>query len=78
MIQNPLDNNGKTDIFWRDIKEDHSIFDDCNKGRAILILTKIMPCPANPRVSLAKYVDIFDNRCCSCEETVTHYAFLTP
>ena len=74
---NPLDNNGKTDIFWRDIQEDDSLFLDCNKERAILVLTNIMNSPSYPRVTVAKYVDSFNYRDDSFNETVLFYAFLT-
>jgi len=70
-------NNGKIDIFWRDILEDDSIFLQENKERAILILTNIMTSPSHPRTSVAKYVDILDNRDSSYEEHVRFYAFLT-
>jgi hypothetical protein len=33
--------------------------------------------PSCPRTSLAKYVDILDNRDYSCEEYIRYYAFLT-
>ena len=64
-----------TDIFWRDIESDDSIFHKNNQDRAILILTNV----ANtyPRTSLAKYVDILNNRDNSCNEIVKFYAFLT-
>lgn len=74
---NPLLNNGRTDIFWRDINEDDSIFLEENKERAILILTDVMQSPSCPRTSLAKYVDILSNRDYSCEEYIRYYAFLT-
>jgi hypothetical protein len=74
---NPLDNNGKTDIFWRDIQEDDSIFRHFNKERAILVLTNVMNSPSYPRVTVAKYVDILDYRDYSFDETVLFYAFLT-
>ena len=74
---NPLDNNEKIDIFWRDIQEDDSIFLQCNKERSILVLTNVMNSPSYPRVTAAKYVDILDNRDYSLNETVKFYAFLT-
>jgi hypothetical protein len=74
---NPTLNNGKIDIFWRDILEDDSIFLKENKERAILILTNIMTSPSCPRTSVAKYVDILNNRDYSCEEYIRYYAFLT-
>jgi hypothetical protein len=74
---NPLDNNDTTDIFWRDIQEDDSIFRHFNKERAILVLTNVMNSPSYPRVTVAKYVDILDNRDYSLNETVKFYAFLT-
>jgi hypothetical protein len=74
---NPLDNNGKTDIFWRDIQEDDSLFLDCNKKRAILVLTDIMNSPSYPRVTVAEYVNSFNYRDRSFNETVLFYAFLT-
>jgi hypothetical protein len=74
---NPLDNNDTTDIFWRDIQEDDSIFRHFNKERAILVLTNVMNSPSYPRVTVAKYVDIEDHRDHSFDETVLFYAFLT-
>ena len=74
---NPLDNNDTTDIFWRDIQEDDSIFRHFNKERAILVLTNVMNSPSYPRVTVAKYVDISDHRDHSFDETVLFYAFLT-
>jgi len=74
---NPLDNNEKIDVFWRDIQEDDSIFLQCNRKRSILVLTDIMNSPSYPRVTVAKYVDSLDNRDYSFDETVLFYAFLT-
>jgi hypothetical protein len=74
---NPLDNNDTTDIFWRDIQEDDSIFRHFNRKRSILVLTNVMDSPSYPRVTVAKYVDISDNRDYSFDETVLFYAFLT-
>lgn len=74
---NPLDNNDTTDIFWRDIQEDDSIFRHFNKERAILVLTNVMNSPSYPRVTVAKYVDILDHRDHSFDETVLFYAFLS-
>jgi hypothetical protein len=70
---NPISKD--SDIFWRDIQEDDSIFHQDNKDRAILILTNVAD--TYPRNSLAKYVDIFNNRDNSCNEFVKFYAFLT-
>ena len=66
-----------TDINWRDIHEDDSIFNAENKNRSILVQTNIADSPMSARISLAKYVDIFNNRDYSLEEEVTFYAFLT-
>lgn len=66
-----------TDINWRDIHEDDSIFNAENKNRFILVQTNIADSPMSARISLAKYVDIFNNRDSSLEEEVTFYAFLT-
>lgn len=74
---NPTLTNGQTDVFWRDINEDDSIFLKENKERAILILTDVVKSPSCPRTSLAKYVDILNNRDYSYEEHVRFYAFLT-
>ena len=74
---NPLDNNGKTDVFWRDIHEDDSLFLDCNKERAILVLTDVMNSPSFPRSTLAKYVNSFNYRDNSLNERVSFYAYLT-
>jgi len=67
----------QTDINWRDINEDDSIFNDENKNRFILVQTNIGDSPIIPRISLAKYVDILNNRDYSLNENVTFYAFLT-
>ena len=74
---NPLDNNGKTDVFWRDIQEDDSIFLECNKKRTILIITNVMNSFLYPRVTEAKYVDISNNRDYTFDEIVLFYAFIT-
>ena len=74
---NPLLNNGRTDIFWRDINEDESIFEPENRNRAILVQTDVKDSPMSAVASMAKYVDMLNNRDYSLEETVTFYAFLT-
>lgn len=66
-----------TDVNWRDINQDSSIFDEENKNRAVLIRTNISDSPFFCRISLAKYVDIVTNKDYSCQETVTFYAFLS-
>lgn len=67
----------KTDINWRDIHEDDSIFEEENKNRAILVQTNVGNSPTSARVTMARYVDILNNRDFSLEENVTFYAFLT-
>jgi hypothetical protein len=67
----------KTDINWRDIHEDFSIFEKENKNRAILVQTNVGNSPMSARVTMARYVDILNNRDFSLEENVTFYAFLT-
>jgi hypothetical protein len=67
----------KTDINWRDIHEDDSIFEKENKNRAILVQTNVANSPTSARVTMARYVDILNNRDFSLEENVTFYAFLT-
>ncbi len=74
---NPTLTNGQTDIFWRDIQEDDSIFQAFNGNRSVLVLTNVMNTPNFPRVTLAKYVDILSNEDCSSNEVVKFYAFLT-
>lgn len=66
-----------TDVNWRNINEDSSIFEEKNKNRAILIQTDASDSPVFCRISLAKYVDNVTNKDYSCEETVTFYAFLS-
>jgi len=67
----------KTDINWRDIHEDDSIFEKENKNRAILVQTNVANSPMSARVTIARYVSILNNRDFSLEENVTFYAFLT-
>ena len=67
----------KTDINWRDIQEDSSIFEPENRNRFILVQTNIGDSPVSARLSVAKYVDMLNNRDYSLEENVTFYAFLT-
>ena len=67
----------KTDINWRDIHEDDSIFEKENKNRAILVQTNVANSPMSARVTMARYVSILNNRDFSLEENVTFYAFLT-
>jgi hypothetical protein len=67
----------KTDINWRDIHEDDSIFEKENKNRAILVQTNVANSPTSARVTMARYVSILNNRDFSLEENVTFYAFLT-
>lgn len=76
-MMNPLDNNGKTDVFWRDIHEDDSLFLTANKERSILVLTNVMDSPSYPRVTVAKYVNSFNYRDHSLNERVLFYAYLT-
>jgi hypothetical protein len=76
---NPLDNNDTTDIFWRDIQEDDSIFHEENqaRNRTVLIVTNVMNLFSHPRITYAKYVDSLNNRDRSSNEIVLFYAFLT-
>jgi hypothetical protein len=74
---NPLLNKDKIDVNWRDIHEDDSLFLDCNKERAILVLTNVMDSPSYPRVTTAKYVNSFNYRDISINERVSFYAYLT-
>jgi hypothetical protein len=74
---NPTLTNGQTDIFWRDIHEDDSIFQASNRNRSVLVLTDVMNDTCFPRVTLAKYVDILSNEDCGSNEVVKFYAFLT-
>lgn len=67
----------KTDINWRDIHEDDSIFEEENKNRAILVQTNVKDSPMSAVTSMAKYVDMLNNRDYSLNENVTFYAFLT-
>jgi len=74
---NPTLTNGQTDIFWRDIQEDDSIFQKENENRAILILTDVTTSPTLPKVSRADFVKIENNQDRCCGEIVQFYAFLT-
>lgn len=74
---NPLLNNGRTDIFWRDINEDDSIFLQENRNRSILILTDARSHPCHPHISNARDVNL-SNWDCFHDEAVQFYAFLTP
>lgn len=67
----------ETDIHWRDIQEDESIFEPENRNRAILVQTNVKNSPMSATVSMSKYVDRLNNRDYSLNETVTFYAFLT-
>jgi hypothetical protein len=74
---NPTLTNGQTDIFWRDIHEDDSIFQALNGNRSVLVLTDVMNTPNFPRVTLSKYVDFLSNEDRGSNEVVKFYAFLT-
>lgn len=67
----------QTDINWRDINEDESIFEPENKNRIILVQTNVKDSPMSAVTSMAKYVDMLNNRDYSLNENVTFYAFLT-
>ena len=67
----------ETDINWRDIQEDNSIFEPENQDRFVLVLTDVSDSPVGARISVSKYVDILNNRDYSLNETITFYAFLT-
>ena len=67
-------NTMESDIYWRDIKEDESIFDPINSKRGILILTDIMD--KEPRSTICNYVDCYTYVDRDSHEIVTHYAFL--
>ena len=62
-----------SDINWRDIKKDHSIFDPINKDREILVETDV-----TLRIDWAKHVhyDRGDYELKTTQEKVLRYAFI--
>jgi hypothetical protein len=62
-----------SDINWRDIEEDHSIFDPSNKHREILVETDV-----TLRIDWAKHVTYNrgDYELRTVEEKVLRYAFI--
>jgi hypothetical protein len=74
---NPTLTNSYTDIFWRDIAEDDSIFQRENKQRLILVITEETNSLGCPRVTFAQSVDILSNEDYGSNEVVKFYAFLT-
>ena len=74
---NPLDNNGKTDIFWRDIQEDDSLFLESNAKRSILFLSDVCNRVFAARITRAQYVDLSGYYDSFSGEKVAFYAFLT-
>jgi hypothetical protein len=74
---NPTLTNSYTDIFWRDIAEDDSIFQRENKQRLILVITEETNSLGRPLVTFAKDVDILSNEDYGHNEVVKFYAFLT-
>jgi hypothetical protein len=60
-----------SDVNWRDIKEDRSLFYEENCHRKILVVTDV----GVIRESVAKYVDRYNFETC-CEEYVVKYAYL--
>lgn len=65
------DKNINTDITWRDISEDNSVFLPENKERQILVETEI-----TLDISMAKYVDKYDNYLKTRDERVIRYSFI--
>jgi hypothetical protein len=63
--------NINTDITWRDISEDNSVFLPENKERQILVETEI-----TLDISMAKYVDKYDNYLKTRDERVIRYSFI--
>ena len=65
------DKNINTDITWRDISEDKSVFLPENKERQILVETEM-----TLDISMAKYVDKYDNYLKTRDERVIRYSFI--
>ena len=65
------DKNINTDITWRDISEDNSVFLPENKERQILVETEM-----TLDISMAKYVDKYDNYLKTRDERVLRYSFI--
>ena len=65
------DKNINTNITWRDISEDNSVFLPENKERQILVETEI-----TLDISMAKYVDKYDNYLKTRDERVIRYSFI--
>jgi hypothetical protein len=63
--------NINTDITWRDISEDNSVFLPENKERQILVETEI-----TLDISMAKYVDKYNNYLKTRDERVIRYSFI--
>jgi len=63
-----------SDINWRDIKIDESIFELENSNRGILILTDVSW--KLPRTTVCCYVDYHTRIDRASEEKVLYYAFL--
>jgi hypothetical protein len=62
-----------SDINWRDIKKDHSIFEPSNKNRVILVETDV-----TTRIDWAKHVEYNrgDYELRTTQEKVLRYAFI--
>lgn len=65
------DKNINTDITWRDISEDNSVFLPENKERQILVETEMAM-----DISMAKYVDKYNNYLKTRDERVVRYSFI--
>lgn len=60
-----------SDINWRDINEDRSVFLPENKRKEILVETDV-----TTRLDWAEHINPHNNLLKTCKETVKRYAFL--
>ena len=63
-----------SDINWRDIQQDETIFEAENSKRGILIRTDVADW--EPRSTVCTYVDYYTHVDRACQEEVRYYAFL--
>lgn len=63
-----------SDINWRDIREDTSVFEQANANRAVIILTE--ESNKTPRDTTGNYIDYYTYVDRVSGERVKYYAFL--
>lgn len=63
-----------SDINWRDIQEDTSVFEQDNANRAVIILTE--ESDKTPRDTSCHYIDYYTHVDRASGECVKYYAFL--